>query len=84
MKQVVVAIKDRAANAFGRPFFVATDGVAIRSFMDEVSRDDPSNQLFSHPDDFDLFRLGHYDDISGMIEMESEPFLLMLGKQVRS
>ena len=38
MKQVVVAIKDRAANAFGRPFFVATDGVAIRSFMDAYRR----------------------------------------------
>jgi hypothetical protein len=84
MKQVVVAIKDRAANAFGRPFFVATDGVAIRSFMDEVSRDDATNQLAAHPDDFDLFRLGLYDDASGLIEMEPEPVLLMLGKQVRA
>ena len=67
MKQVVVAVKDRAADAFGRPFFVQTQGVAIRSFMDEVNRQAEDNQLYQHPDDFDLFELGMYDDSTGMI-----------------
>lgn len=82
MIQVVVAVKDRAADAFGRPFFVQTQGVAIRSFMDEVNRQAEDNQLYQHPDDFDLFELGTYDDSTGMIVM-TEPKLLMLGKQVR-
>lgn len=82
MIQVVVAVKDRAADAFGRPFFVQTQGVAIRSFMDEVNRQAEDNQLYQHPDDFDLFELGTYDDSTGMIAM-TEPKLLMLGKQVR-
>lgn len=84
MKQIIVAVKDRAADAFGRPFFVATSGLAIRSFMDEVSRDAPDNQLFAHPDDFDLFELGIYDDGDGSLISHEQPKLLMLGKQVRS
>jgi hypothetical protein len=83
MIQIVCAVKDRAADAYGRPFFVATVGVAIRSFMDEVNRDAPDNQLFAHPDDFDLFELGTFDDSNGLIVMLPEPKLLMLGKQVR-
>lgn len=84
MIQVVCAVKDRAADAFGRPFFAQTQGVAIRSFMDEVSRAAEDNQLYQHPDDFDLFELGTYDDSIGMITMLPEPKLLMLGKQVRN
>ena len=78
----IYAIKDRAADAFGRPFFCPTDGVAIRSFMDEVGRQDPENQLFQHPDDFDLYRLGSYDDSDGSFS-EPVPKLLTLGKQVK-
>lgn len=84
MKQIMCAVKDRAADAFGRPFFAQTAGVAIRSFMDEVSRDAADNQLFAHPDDFDLFELGAFEDGSGKFEILEEPKLLMLGKQVRS
>lgn len=81
MKQVVIAIKDRAADAFGRPAFVPSVGVAIRSFTDEVNRADPDNQMNSHPDDFDLFELGMYDDSTGVVEMLDSPRLLILGKQ---
>lgn len=81
MIHVICAVKDRAADAFGRPFFVATVGMAIRSFMDEVSRSADDNQLFKHPDDFDLFQLGTYDDSNGVVECLEDPKLLMLGKQ---
>lgn len=84
MKQVVVSIKDRAADAFGRPAFVPSVGVAIRSFSDEVNRSDPDNQMNSHPDDFDLFELGMYDDSTGIVEMLESPRLLILGKQAKT
>ena len=84
MIQVVVAVKDRAADAFGRPFFLPTAGMAVRSFMDEVNREAEDNQLHKHPDDFDLYQLGTYDDSTGMVECYETPKLLMLGKQVRS
>lgn len=84
MKMIVVSIKDRAAHAFGRPFYVPSVGVAIRSFQDEVNRAAEDNQMFQHPDDFDLFDLGSFDDNSGCFELYESPVLLTLGKQVKA
>lgn len=84
MKFVVVSIKDRAADAFGRPAFVPSVGVAIRSFSDEINRSDSENQMYSHPDDFDLFELASYDDSTGIVEMLDVPKLLILGKNAKT
>ena len=52
MKQVICAVRDSAADVFGRPYFVPTAGVAIRSFTDEVNRGADDNQFYKHPKDF--------------------------------
>ncbi len=83
MKLVLCTVKDRAADAYGRPMFVPSVGVAIRSFSDEVNRKDPDNQLFNHSDDFDLYELGEFDDNSGLFALHDQPKLLSLGKQVK-
>jgi len=83
MKLVLCSVKDRAADAYGRPMFVPSVGVAIRSFSDEVNRQDADNQLFNHPDDFDLYELGEFDDNSGQFALHELPKLLSLGKQVK-
>lgn len=83
MIQIIVSVKDRAADAFGRPAFVPSSGVAIRSFTDEVNRENPDNQLFHHPDDFDLYELGTFDDSTGIVTCYSTPKVLILGKAVK-
>lgn len=83
MKLVLCSVKDRAADAYGRPMFVPSVGVAIRSFSDEVNRKDVENQLFNHPDDFDLYELGEFDDNTGLFALHEQPKLLSLGKQVK-
>jgi hypothetical protein len=83
MKLVLCSVKDRAADAFGRPMFVPSVGVAIRSFSDEVNRNDGDNQLNNHPDDFDLYELGEFDDNTGQFALHDQPKLLSLGKQVK-
>ncbi|QXP08392.1 MAG: nonstructural protein [Arizlama microvirus] len=65
MKYIVVCVRDRAADCFGVPVFGASLGSAIRSFTDEINRADPSNQMHKHPDDFDLYSLGVFDDATG-------------------
>lgn len=60
MKYAVCAVKDRAVNAYNRPIYVPTVGVAIRSFTDEVNRKD--SELQNHPEDYDLYELGQWDD----------------------
>ena len=76
----VVCVVDRAAGCFGTPFFVPSTFVAIRSFTDEVNREAKDNQLYLHPDDFDLYCLGDYDDIEGAFECEQK--MLVRGKDV--
>jgi hypothetical protein len=83
MKLILCSVKDRAADAYGRPMFVPSTGVAIRSFSDEVNRKDPDNQLHNHPDDFDLFEFGEFDDNTGEFTLHESPKLLSLGKQVK-
>jgi hypothetical protein len=83
MKLVLCSVKDRAADAYGRPMFVPSTGVAIRSFSDEVNRSEAENQLYNHPDDFDLFEFGTFDDNTGKFDLYEEPKLLSLGKQVK-
>ena len=83
MKLTLCTVKDRAADAYGRPMFVPSTGVAIRSFSDEINRADADNQLYNHPDDFDLYELGEFDDNTGKFDIYEEPKLLSLGKQVQ-
>jgi hypothetical protein len=83
MKQIICTVKDRAADAYGRPMFVPSAGVAIRSFSDEINRNNAENQLFNHPDDFDLYELGEFDDNTALFALHEQPKLLSLGKQVK-
>ncbi|AXL14526.1 nonstructural protein [Microviridae sp.] len=83
MKQIICTVKDRAADAYGRPMFVPSAGVAIRSFSDEINRNNAENQLYNHPDDFDLYELGEFDDNTGFFTLHEQPKLLSLGKQVK-
>jgi len=83
MKLSLCSVKDRAADAYGRPMFVPSTGVAIRSFSDEINRAADDNQLYNHPDDFDLYEFGEFDDNSGRFNLHEEPKLLSLGKQVK-
>lgn len=83
MKLEMLAIHDRAADAYGRPMFLPSIGVGIRSFSDEVNRSDKDNNLYMHPDDFDLFHLGTFDDISGQFVIFDLPQQVAIGKQVK-
>jgi len=83
MKLVLCSVKDRAADAYARPMFVPSTGVAIRSFSDEINRSDAENQLYNHPDDFDLYEFGEFDDNTGQFNLYEQPKLLSLGKQVK-
>lgn len=85
MKLVVVAVRDRAAAVFAQPFFVPAVGIAIRSFGDQINLKEANNPMVAHPEDFDLFELGVYDDATGRFESLAEPRQISIGKDcVRS
>lgn len=83
MKYFVVCVRDRAADVFGAPNFVLSIGAAIRSFGDEINREGDANNMFNkHPEDFDLFKLGTYDDQTAQFEC-AMPEQLAVGKDLR-
>lgn len=81
MNLCIVSIKDRATDSFSRPVFVSAPGQAVRSFSDEVNRAGDGNEINRHPDDFDLYLLGYFDDTRGAFDA-CEPSLLARGKDV--
>jgi hypothetical protein len=83
MKMVICSIRDSAADAYGRPFFLPSVGVAIRSFTDEVNRPAEDNQIYQHPEDFDLFELGEFDDVTGRFTLLDVPKQLALGRMIK-
>lgn len=68
MKLQIVSIRDNALDAFQQPWFTHTIGAAIRAFGDEVTRGGDS-QMTKHPEDYELYHLGEYDDNNGKFTM---------------
>lgn len=80
-KYVMCSVLDLTAQQYGRPFFTISDGSAIRGFSDEVNQPNENSILYKHPDDFQLFRLGTFDDSSGSVVLQ-DPVMLVSGASV--
>lgn len=86
MKLQVFAVRDRAIGAFMQPWFAPSVGAAIRAFTDSVN--DATSPWNKHPDDYDLWHLGEWDDQNGRFEVSESGVLagavaqIALGKQV--
>lgn len=81
MKRLIFAVRDRASDTFGNPMFVPSRGQAIRSFADEVNRVSSENILSQHPEDFDLYELGFYDDDTALFDTHG-PQQVAVGKDL--
>lgn len=68
MKLNVYSIYDVATGAYMRPFFMQSDGQAIRAFKDIAT--DKDHEIGSHPEDYTLVRIGVFDDNKGQIHPE--------------
>lgn len=67
----VFAIFDMKAERYGQPFLAQNTEVAVRSFRHSVNN--PESQANSYPEDFVLFRLAKWSDITGEYENELSP-----------
>lgn len=83
MKYKVCCIYDRVAQLFGVPNFVNTTGATVRAFADEINRPSTDNQLHQHPEDFDLYYLGSFDDHECTWDMLPQPELLARGANLK-
>lgn len=78
MTSKICTVRDRATDTYGQPIFVQAIGQAIRSFGDEINRKD--SQLGLHPEDYDLYVIGEYDERTGFIKSE-QPRQIAIGKE---
>lgn len=78
----VVAVGDKKAGCFNRPFFVHTNEVAIRSFGSEVNSGNQDSALTHHPEDFVLYELGSWDEGTGVLKALDMPHPLVSGVEV--
>lgn len=86
MKLVVCSVFDRAVAAYGRPMFFAAVGAGIRAFQDEVNNPEEGSVINKHPEDYQLFHVGFFDDSLGRFSpCDGElPVLLVSGVDVRT
>lgn len=80
MKIQIFAVRDSALKAFAQPMFMPTIGVALRMFTDEVNRQDPNNALNKHPEDYELYHLGEFDDELGQFDEGMAQKSILRGK----
>lgn len=72
MKTNVYTIKDIIMNNFCMPFFAMHHDHAKRICKDLVTRGEGTT-IFDHPEDHDLYHLGEFDDVSGLISPHPMP-----------
>lgn len=68
--KVLVALYDRATEAYAPIMTVHTRGEAIRSFKNEVNN--TQSPIAQHPSDYELWQLGIYNDQTGEITKDME------------
>lgn len=72
----VLSVRDTVADTFGRPFYAPNEASGVRSVRSEVANPQ-AGPLHEHPDDFQLFHLGWFDDQTAAFELFDHPTLLI-------
>ena len=70
MQLVCFTVFDSAVGAHIMPFFMRSNGEAVRAFTAEVNN--PQSNIFKSPKDFTLLRIGTFDDNTGVFEPEQK------------
>lgn len=65
-KLLAFTVYDSKAEAFLRPYFAETKGLAMRAFRDAVN--DPSHEMHKHAEDYTLFHIGFFNQQDGSLE----------------
>jgi len=81
--KIVLCVRDSAARLFGQPFFVQATAAGVRALRDEVNGSNEGD-IKRHPEDFELYQLGSFDDDKGvLLPLEGAPTLVCRAKDLR-
>lgn len=65
MKLKIYVVYDSKAEAYMQPFFMRSRGEALRGWQDACN--DTKTQFNKFPEDFTLFEIGEYDELTAKI-----------------
>jgi len=71
MEKKIYSVFDIKGKVYTRPFFMNYHGEALREFGDAVQ--DEKTRFHAHPEDYQLFYLGEFDDVSGIFTSLPHP-----------
>lgn len=71
MQLRIYSIRDSKGEIYNPPFFNKTHGEAERNFRDLAN--DKQTTVGRHPEDYDLYYLGEYDDQTGKLASVDTP-----------
>lgn len=81
MKIQVYSLFDNVSGVHNAPFTAANDGIATRSLLDVLRKDD---SLRANAADYVLFWIGTFDSESGSVEPQERPVRVIgIGELVR-
>ena len=83
MKLYMVAIRDIKADLWARPTYTPSLGASVRDFGDQCQKQDEQNLLYTHPEDFELYHIGEFDDSNGKIEQLQQPKQIAAGSNYK-
>ena len=73
MKMPVIAVYDKKLAIYEKPFTVRLTGEAIREW--DYVRKDKNTKIGMNPEDFDLFKIGDFNESTGLIEAHNPEHL---------
>ena len=76
MKTGIYSVLDTTAKIYSSPIMLLNDDVAVRIMKNCVSN--PEHNYGLNPEDYHLYRMGHFDDNTGEITYEVEKVVSLL------
>ena len=78
---IIAVVKDSLVESYNVPLFFPNSAVAIRAFSAECNRAAPDNPVFANRGDYDLIKIGEYNESSGVI-ISCDPVVLVHGRDL--
>lgn len=79
MKLFVIVIRDSAAGVYSQPNMVPNIGAFVRAFGDKIKSGDRTDPMCVHPEDFEAFNLGDFDDNTAQFNLLPSPVSVARG-----
>lgn len=67
----IYSVYDQKSEIWSNPMFMRANGEAVRAFMDAVRN--PDTMISKYPEDYTLFQIGTFDEVTGVLMPVDNP-----------